>query len=251
MSHPQPVATGTRRHSVEKYAIKVRHVMTKDVVTIAPDTPFPEIVQCLLDKNISGLPVVGPNRGLLGIVTEADLISKEAYEHGRRRHLGLVIDHLTGREPDWISKAQGRLARDLMTQKVETASPDEDLATAARRMLDGHHKQLPVVKNGRLVGIISRHDLLKPFNRSDADLAEDVQAILDDPLRAPEDHHAGFTIKNGIVTLHGTTRHPADAGVLRAFIAGVPGVVAVDDDLSAEEPDPKPGTPFNDTLPWS
>jgi CBS domain-containing protein len=251
MSHPQPVGTATRRHSVEKYAIKVRHVMTKNVVTIGPDTAFPQIVQCLLDKNISGLPVVGPNGGLLGIVTEADLITREAYEHGRRRHLDLVIDHLTGRDPDWIRKAQGRTARDLMTLEVETASPDEDLASAARRMLDGHHKQLPVVKNGKLVGIVSRHDLLKPFNRSDADLADDVRAILDDPLRSPEGHHAHFTIKNGIVTLHGATRYPSDAGVLRAFVAGVPGVVAVDDNLTAQEPDPKPGTPFNDTLPWS
>lgn len=251
MTSPQPVETATRRHSVEKFALKVRNVMTKDVVTIAPDTAFPQIVECLLEQNISGLPVVGPNGALLGIVTEADLITKEAYEHGRRRHLDLVIDHMTGRDPDWIRKSSGRLARDLMTHKVETASPDDDLASAARRMLDGHHKQLPVVKNGKVVGIVSRHDLLKPFNRSDADLAADVQAILDDPLRSPEGHRAQFTIQNGIVTLHGTTRYPSDAGVLRAFVAGVPGVVAVDDALRAEEPDPKPLSAFNDGLSWS
>ena len=251
MSHPQPVGTATRRHSVEKYALKVRHVMTKDVVTVSPDTPFPVIVETLLEKGIGGLPVVGANGGLLGIVTEADLIAREAYEHGRRRHLDLVIDHMTGRDPDWIRKATGRHARDLMTQKVETVSPDEDLATAARRMLDGRHKQLPVVRNGKLVGIVSRNDLLKPFNRSDADLAEDVQAILDDPLRAPEGHQVSFTIKNGIVTLLGSTRFPSDAGVIRAFVAGVPGVVAVDDDLRAQEPDPKPMPAFNDAMPWS
>jgi len=251
MSQPQPVGTGARRHSVEKYAIKVRDVMTKDVVTVAPDTPFPQIVELLLEKNISGLPVVGPSGTLLGIVTEADLITKEAYEHGRRRHLDLVIDHLTGRDPAWIRKAEGRRARDLMTVDVDTASPDEDLATAARRMLEKHHKQLPVVSDRRLVGIVSRKDLLQPFNRTDADLAEQVAEILADPLRAPEGHQARFDVENGIVTLHGTTRFPSDAGVLRAFVAGIPGVVAVDDALTAEEPDPKPVGAFNDTLSWS
>jgi CBS domain-containing protein len=251
MSHPQPVGTVARRHSVEKYAIKVGDVMTREVVTVHPDTPFPQIVERLLENNIGGLPVVDPNGTLLGIVTEADLITKEAYEHGRRRHLDLVIDHLTGRDPAWIRKAEARCAGDLMTVDVHTASPHEDLATAARRMLEEHHKQLPVVADGRLVGIVSRKDLLKPFNRSDAQLAGDVAAILRDPLRAPEGHRARFTVENGVVTLRGTTRFASDAGVLRAFVAGVPGVVAVEDALTPEEPDPRPLGAFNDTRSWS
>jgi CBS domain-containing protein len=223
---------------MKKYAVTVRDVMTTDVRTIGPETGFAAIVETLLEHDISGLPVVDDDGTLLGIVTEADLITREAYE-GRRRHLSLVRDHIAGRRPEWIQKASARVARELMTRTVETASPGDDLAVAARRMLEGRHKRLPVCEDGRLVGIVARHDLLRPFSRSDHAIADDVEAILDDPLQAPEAHDVTFAVRQGVVTLRGTTRWARDAEILALFVAAVPGVVAVDDATRAREPEPR------------
>lgn len=234
-----PEEGGYQQVMAKKYALTVADVMTTDVRTIGPETTFPEIVETLLEHDISGLPVVDESGTLLGIVTEADLITREAYEDAGRRHLHLLRDHLTGRRPDWIRKASARVARELMTIHVQTVSPDEDLAVAARRMLEGHHKRLPVCREGKLVGIVARHDLLRPFARSDHDLADDIEAILLDPLRAPEAHDVTFAVRQGVVMLRGTTRWRRDAQILARFVAAVPGVVAVDDATRAREREPQ------------
>jgi CBS domain-containing protein len=142
--------------------MEVRDIMTTAVVTVGPDAPFAEIVDRLLAHDISGVPVTEADGTLLGIVTEADLVSREAYGPERRRALGLVLDYLRDRDPSWVRKASGTTARELMTHTVTTAAPDEDLRATARHMLESGHKRLPVVADGRLVGIVSRRDLLAP-----------------------------------------------------------------------------------------
>lgn len=139
----------------------VRDVMTDDVVTVGPDAPYREIVDRLLAHDISGVPVVDADGALVGVVTEADLVSREAYGAERRRPLGLVLDYLRDRDPAWVRKAAGRTAGELMTRVVTTASPDDELRVTARVMLESGHKRLPVVgADGRLVGIVARRDLL-------------------------------------------------------------------------------------------
>lgn len=146
--------------------MKVSDVMTTAVVTIGADAAYADIVDCLLRHGISGVPVVDGTGRLLGIVTEADLVSKEAYEP-RRRALGLLADYLRGRDPQWVRKAGGLTAAELMTAAADTASPDEDLTEVARKMLERHHKRLPVVVDGKVVGIVSRQDLLRAFGERD------------------------------------------------------------------------------------
>ena len=146
-----------------------REVMNR-VVGIVPRTSFAEIVDSLLRHEISGLPVVDGAGHLLGIVTEADLVSKEAYGQRRRRALGLLADYFRGRDPQWVRKSAGLTAHELMTVVPDTAAPDEDLAEAARRMLERHHKRLPVVDGGRIVGILSRHDLLQAFGSPEGEV---------------------------------------------------------------------------------
>ena len=147
--------------------MRVRDVMTTDVVTVGPEATYGETVDRLLAHDVSGLPVTDHAGTLLGIVTEADLVSREAYGSQRRRALGLVVDYLRGHDPAWVRRASGATARELMTPVVTTASPDDDLRTAARRMLERGHKRLPVVAAGRLVGIVSRRDLLGPASASE------------------------------------------------------------------------------------
>jgi CBS domain-containing protein len=112
------------------------------------------------DDDINGLPVVDDSGRVVGIVTEAVLVSREAYGTERRRPLGLVLDYRRGCDPAWVRRASGATARELMTCMVSTVAPDDDLGEAAHRMVEGGHKRLPVVAAGRLVGIVSRRDLL-------------------------------------------------------------------------------------------
>jgi CBS domain-containing protein len=141
--------------------VHVRDVMTSDVVTVGPDATYGEIVDRLLSHDISGLPVTDADGTLVGIVTEADLVSREAYGPERRRPLGLIFDYLRERDPAWVRKAGGTTARELMTHLVTTASPDDELRVVARRMLESGYKRLPVIAtDGRLVGIVSRRDVL-------------------------------------------------------------------------------------------
>src|SRR5690606_11267370 len=131
--------------------VRVRDVMTTDVVTVGPDATYGEIADRLLAHDISGVPVIDEAGMLLGIVTEADLVSREAYGPERRRPLGLIVDYLRDRDPAWVRKAAATTARDLMTRVVTTAAPDDDVRVTAQRMLEAGYKRLPVVAgDGRL-----------------------------------------------------------------------------------------------------
>jgi CBS domain-containing protein len=219
--------------------MKVRDVMSSPPITVGPDATFSAIVDLLLANDISGVPVVDSGGRLLGMVTEADLVSKEAYGFRRPRALGLLADHLRGHDPQWVRKGAGRTASEIMTGAPTSVSPDDALSVAARLMLENHHKRLPVIEDGRVVGLVSRHDLLRPFHRSDADLQAEVEALFGDVMRVPEGHHAQVVVADGVITLAGTTRWPSDAGIIEAVVARVPGVVAVDNQLVAREPEPK------------
>lgn len=157
------------RPAVPTYPVTVGQVMTTGVLTVRPSATFHEIVALLLDYEISGLPVVDADGALIGIVSEADLISKEAYagDEARHGHLKLLRDHLHGHDTTWVHKAAARNARELMTSPVRTVSPEDDLSVAARIMLTEHVKRLPVVSDGKLVGMLARHDLLRPLVGAD------------------------------------------------------------------------------------
>ncbi len=142
--------------------VHVRDVMTTDVVTVGSDATYDEVVHRLLARGISGLPVTDTDGTLVGIVTEADLVSRDAYGPDRCRALGLVAD-LRDRDPAWVRRVSGTTARELMSPGVMTASPDDELRVTARRMIEAAYRRLPVVaSDGRLVGIVSRRDLLAP-----------------------------------------------------------------------------------------
>ncbi|HVW34268.1 MAG TPA: CBS domain-containing protein [Acidimicrobiia bacterium] len=139
----------------------VGEVMSRAVFTVKPETPFKDVVETLLRNDVSGVPVVNDEGRLLGIVTEADLVSKEAYGGRRRRPLRLLADAFTG-DVRWVQRAKGLTAEAIMTPWPWTVRPTDDTAFAARRMLESRVKRLPVVDDEhRVVGIVSRHDLLR------------------------------------------------------------------------------------------
>ena len=212
----------------------VGDVMTCEVVTVGLQASYAEIRAAMLKHDVGALPVIDADGALLGMVTEADLIAKEAFRNARQGRVRRLLARMCRRDT-WGVKAQGRVAADLMTPRVDTVSPEDDLYAVARMMLQRGHKRLPVVAGRRVVGIVSRHDLLRPFERSDDDLTIDVRQVLSGPA-VPTDLDAFFDVEQGVVRLWGSARVPGDISRVVTEIAQIHGVVAVDSQLFPRDP---------------
>jgi CBS-domain-containing membrane protein len=201
---------------------RVRDVMTRPVVSALRETPFKELVRLMGEHAVSALPVLDSRRRVLGVVSEADLLPKEA-QHDRR--LGLRQALL---RPDEAGKVAALVAEDLMTAPPVTIGPDETLAAAARLLGRRGVKHLPVVDSaGRLTGIVSRGDLLKVFLRDDAALNEDVRVALARELRASEVARLTVAVTEGIAAIGGTLADSARIPLIARTVRGVDGVVDV------------------------
>jgi CBS domain-containing protein len=158
--------------------MRVRDVMTKDVLVLDVKATYQQAVQLMITHRVSGLPVVGQDNKLVGVVTEADLMSKEAFDE-RLRPVDILLSFITG-DRRWTGRAAALTAGELMSTEVVTIGPDDEVGTAARRMLQHGIKRLPVVEGGRIVGIVARHDLLNSFHRADREIAAETAARLDE-----------------------------------------------------------------------
>jgi CBS domain-containing protein len=147
--------------------MKVRDVMTREVVAASPDTTVNLVARLMADKAISGVPVVEDGR-VVGIVTELDLIVRNT-----RLEPPAFFALLDARIPletpghyrERLRHMLGTLARDVMTDKVVTVGPDEDLEALAELMVKRRVNPVPVVENGRLVGIVARADIIAMMAR--------------------------------------------------------------------------------------
>ena len=181
--------------------------MTTSVVTVDRITPYQEIDRLLTQHRISGMPVLKMGREVVGVVSEADLLAAED-ETSRQARMASSV----GRR--WRLRPQPHVnltAGTLMTAPAITIGPDATIPAAARLMNTHHVRRLPVVdEDGKLVGIVSRRDLLSVFLRPDTDIIHDVRQILDEiPLSDPQ--QVIVTVHHGVVTLTGTMRpEPGD-----------------------------------------
>lgn len=144
----------------------VHNIMTKDVIAVTADTPISEIAELLFDHNLTGMPVLDEDRHVVGVITEYDLMSRSEHIHlptymNLLRQLGSGNKHVSGA----IEKIQRLKANDVMTGEVVTVSPYLEVEKAAEIFVSQHINPLPVVESGRLVGIISRADIVKLFKR--------------------------------------------------------------------------------------
>ncbi|HET9093296.1 MAG TPA: CBS domain-containing protein [Acidimicrobiales bacterium] len=219
--------------------MKVAQVMTSKVETAGAGTPYKDVVERLVRAGVSSIPVVDDESHLVGIVTEADLISKEAFPAVHHRGIAAMFEVLSGSSKEWLSKAEAATAADLMTRDPVTCSPDEDVRVAARRMLREKVKRLPVVEHGVLVGIVSRHDLLSVYDRPDAEICAEVRRLLHESAERPEDGSISCSVSDGVVVLQGDLRYQSDAGVVVALAREVPGVVDVVSHLHGREANPR------------
>ena len=207
----------------------VKDVMTTSVVAVRKDASFKEMAAMLRARRISAFPVVDDAGRVIGVVSEGDMLVKEAVQADGSSLLA-ALRHL--REDD---KATGITAGDLMTAPAVTIGPDAPVEEAARLMYDRRVKRLPVVSVARLVGIISRVDVLAVFSRPDDDIRDEIvhQALPAIALAEPKD--LKVAVHDGIVTIAGDPRpDPVDRAIIDA-IRHVQGVVAVRDRLGGSD----------------
>ncbi|MEV0156754.1 CBS domain-containing protein [Micromonospora sp. NPDC050686] len=204
---------------------QVGDVMTRDVATVGEETPYREIIDVLIRRGVSGVPVVDGFRRVLGVVSEVDLLHK--VEHAGRPDERRVFEgrrRRTARE-----KAAGLVARDLMTAPAVTTVPGASLPAAAGQLDREAVKRLPVVDDlGRLAGIVTRGDLLRVHLRTDAEIREDVVQEVLRRVLAVRDGLVTVQVRDGLVTLDGRLdrRTAVDlAGRLAAQVGGVVQVV--------------------------
>jgi len=144
--------------------VQVSDLMTRQVITVQPETPVAEIARAMVQHDVSGVPVVDHDGHLVGIVTETDLVVQNANVHFPT-FLQILDARIylsdTRHFEDELRKALGTVAADVMTREVETVKPNDDVSVAATLMVDKDLNPIPVVENGKLVGIISRSDIIR------------------------------------------------------------------------------------------
>src|SRR5579875_500790 len=221
--------------------VLVSDVMTTDPVSVEPTASVKDIAHILLTRDIRAVPVVDVGDVVVGVVAEADLISRAGYPAVRSRHLGTLIeDALVEHRRHWSERAGGLTAGEIMTSDVVSCRSDEPVAIVARRMLRCDVRTLPVIDDGRLVGVVSRHDLLHLYDRPDREIHDRIRELLADPSWAPEGHHVQHSVHDGVVLLTGTVVHPSDQDVITSIVRQVPGVLEVANRMTATEPEPRP-----------
>jgi CBS domain-containing protein len=209
---------------------RVDDVMTKDVVAVRPGTGYQDLVKLLIERKVSAVPVVDRFGYVVGVVSEADLLPKMATQDDEDARI------LSSRRRRMErTKAKGITARDLMTTPAVTVLRSISVAAAAQRMRAANVKRLPVEDDlGRLIGIVTRSDLLKAQLRSDAEIQRDVtdEVLWQDLALQPDTVRA--TTVDGVVTLTGRTRCRSTAERAVRLALRVPGVVDVVNVLTYE-----------------
>ena len=204
--------------------IKVQDVMTTEVVSVAPDTDFKTIAQLLSEHRINMVPVLDEERRVTGVVTEADLLAKVEWQgRGRpgRIERWLLLE-------DELQKADGTLAAGIMTRDVASTRPDVTVSHAAQLMLESHVKALPVLdEDQRLVGIVSRADLLKSFVRGDVAILQEVEDEVLHGALALDPNAVTAVVKDGSVVLKGEVESRSLQAMVTHLVEAVPGVVSV------------------------
>ncbi len=223
---------------------KVRNVMSTDVVTVREGTPFKDVVRALSSRDVSAVPVVDRDGHVLGVVSEADLLIKQGTQEVEFTRS--LMSWWSGRRN--LRRAVATTAATLMTTPAITVSDNATVAGAARLMTQHNVKRLPVVDaDGKLVGIVSRKDVLAVFLRKDEDIRDDIVThvferglgIAVNPATVTVDVH------DGEATLTGQLELKSQIGLVEDMTRHIDGVVDVvvsmdyrRDDTHGHLPDP-------------
>ncbi|MFF7728784.1 CBS domain-containing protein [Streptomyces sp. NPDC008001] len=201
----------------------VDDVMSHTVVAVSQTASYKEIAKTLAEWKVSAMPVLAGEGRVIGVVSEADLLAKEEYK-GRE-----PPDAARPEELAELAKAGARTAEDLMSTPAITVHADATIAEAARTMALKGVKRLPVVDaEGKLVGIVSRADILKIYLRSDEDIAEEVRDEIVAHLFPHRRPSVEVRVEEGVVALSGRLPDATIAPLVARLVRAVEGVVDVD-----------------------
>lgn len=213
--------------------MKIRNLMQTDVVTVTPSTSLKDAAVLLVEHGISGLPVCDDAGRVIGVVSEADILVKEG---GPNERDGLLAWVLGGEVPETAAKLRARTVGEAMTSPAITTSPHRLAASAARDMVEHGIKRLPVVGvDDRLIGIITRADLIRAFVRTDKEIEADIRNETLYGALWIEGSTVDVSVADGEVTLTGEVDSQADVELAESLVARTPGVVAVHSELRARE----------------
>jgi len=223
----------------------VADVMTRNVISVAPDATVEDAVKLMLARNISGLFVVDQKGDLVGVVTEGDLLRRDEIGTERSRSWWLRLLVSPARQATDFFHAHGRHVRDVMTDEVITVPHDAPLESVVVTMEKNRIKRLPVTQDGRVVGVVSRADLLRALVghvRDVAPVATDdrtLRSVILDALEAQSwapTTTLNVTVAKGVADLWGTITNEAERHAIRVVVENTPGVKSVHDHLVYIEP---------------
>jgi CBS domain-containing protein len=215
------------------FMMTVRDVMTTPVIIVRPDTPLKEVAQVLTLHLISGVPVVDDAGRIVGLISETDLLVKEAGpEAVQHRLLVRFVGESEATEAQ-LAKVDAIVARDAMTVPALVIDPDRPIHEAAKLMVERRINRLPVVDaQGRLVGIVSRADIVRAFVRPDEDLERTIREKVIVETMWLDPANVELEVANGVVRVRATLDRRSTAEILKRLIGQVDGIVAVQADLA-------------------
>jgi CBS domain-containing protein len=227
--------------------VNVADVMTQPAITVTPETMIAEAARLLLQHRISGLPVVDPGGAVVGVVTEGDLLRRIETGTERRHARWLEFLIAPGRLAEEYAHANARKVGEVMSTDVVSVAPQEPLAEVVRLMERHHIKRLPVIEKGRLLGIVSRANLVRALLNNLSEPAAGTAAegdaeirerILAEIAKQPWGPRASVDVKveAGIVELYGSITDERARGALQVLAENAPGAKAVRDHLVWVEP---------------
>ena len=222
--------------------MKASEIMTREVVAVTPDTPIRDVAKLMVDQRISGVPVIDQGK-LVGIISENDLVRR--VELGTEKTRPRWVQFLTSDDTLLAEYVQqrGQLARDVMTTDVVTVTPNTSVAHIAEILETRHIKRVPVVDGGKVVGIVSRANLLQalatvaptqtePAQTDDATIHDAIAAEIQMIAWLPSPVMNNVTVSDGIVHLWGYSGSENERRALRIAAGRVAGVKEVKDHRS-------------------
>ncbi|MFG2030592.1 CBS domain-containing protein [Streptomyces sp. NPDC048825] len=220
---------------------KVGEVMTSEVIGARQETPFKDVAQLLARHRISGLPVVDADDKVLGVISETDLMRRQAAKAERDRVGPFRLPALRRKARTTAAKARALTAGQLMSTPAITVHPEQRVADAARVMERHHIERLPVVdEEDRLIGIATRRDLLRVFLRTDEEIRQEIiDEVLTRAMCLPP-HTVIVSVQNGTATLEGRLERRSDIPLVVQLTWRVDGVVGVMNSLTFRIDDTRP-----------
>lgn len=220
--------------------MKARDVMVRNPITVGPDDSVGKAINLLAEHDISALPVVDGAGEVVGILSEADLVRREELATDRRRPWWLEALTPATTLAEEFAKAHGRKVHEVMSDHVVSASEDTPLAEIASLLERNRIKRVPVLRGGKLVGIVSRANLIQALATqrvaqedgsvlSDRDIRDKIQDALA-TQKWTDFGSRNITVQDGVVHVWGLVGSPEEHKALLALIEGVGGVLGISDE---------------------